>query len=254
MSYVEILTARNRLTWFASIVVLIGLVALLAVWYTPSTVRVDTEVVSIPFAIILLGAAWFSCIMTTMLSGTLSRDYAHLPYMWTRPIPRERIALGYMLVDCLTILIAFAILVGVSTLVLSLIPHLRVAIDETVWPALPRAIAVPLMWYGLVELGTSSTRGRTKALVGLSWAVFWGLIILDALNFGGALGVVILILNIFNPMAYLPQHHADNVNFSVGVSGAPTIPLDFNQQTILAYAIFIISCTLAIYLWKRMEA
>jgi len=252
MYYVEMLAARNRLLWFSSIVVLIGLVAIVTVRQAHA-VNVDVEgSVGVPFGVMLLGASWFTCIMSTLLGATLARDYLHLPYIWTRPIARGRIAFEYILVDCVTILIAFGILVGVAAAVLSVVPRLYLESgQQTLWPALLRAISVPLMWYGLIEVASSWRGKRAQSFAGLSWAVFWALIILDALNFPGPAGAVIVALNLFNPMAYLPQQHSSN--FTVGVTGAPAFPLSFNEQTLLAYFIFFASCIVAIYAWKRME-
>ncbi len=207
-----------------------------------------------PLNLILLASAWFACVFATMVAGTLSRDYSHIPYIWTRPAARERIALEYVVVDIAAIAIAFALLTGVSVATLSGIPHLHVVADASSWQILLRALAVPFMWYGLVEVATSWSGQSGRAMIGVSWAVFWGLAILDALRFPGILGKLLVVLNIFNPMAYLPQTHAQSVDFQVGVLGMTSIPLNFDERTVLAYAIFVASCVIAISAWKRMEA
>jgi len=253
MYYLEMLTARNRLAWFSLAVVLVGMIAVTTVRFAapPSA---DLPGIAVPFNIVLLGSSWFACVFATLVAATLSRDYSHISYMWTRPAPRERIALQYIGVDIAAILLAFAILIGASVATLSLIPRLHVVADASAWQFLARALAVPLMWYGIVEVSTSWNAGRARAMVGVSWAVFWGLAILDALGFPGLLGKLFVVLNIFNPMAYLPQTHAQNVDFQVGVLGLSPVPLSFNEQTALAYTIFAVSCIVAIYAWKRMEA
>jgi hypothetical protein len=253
MYYVELLAARHRLAWFSLAVVLIGMIAVTTVRLAPIP-SADLPKIEVPVTVVLLGASWFACIMATLVAGTLSRDYSHLPYMWTRPVPRVRIALQYIAVDVAAILLAFLILAVVTVATLDAIPRLHIAIDVSAWPTLLRALAVPLMWYGLVEVATSWNGARARAMIGVSWGLFWVLAILDALGFPGILGKLFVVLNVFNPMAYLPQTHAQNVDFQVGVLGLPPLPLSFNEQTVLVYTIFVVSCIIAIYAWKRMEA
>ncbi len=253
MYFVEVLAARNRLAWFSLAVVLIGMIAVTTVRLVPQQ-DIDVPSIAVPFNVILLGSSWFACVFATLVAGTLSRDYGQIPYIWTRPVPRARVALEYLAVDFAAIVIAFALLTGVSVATLSTIPRLHVVADASSWSVLLRALAVPFMWYGLVEVATSWNGARARAMIGVSWAVFWGLAILDALKFPGFLGKLFIVLNIFNPMAYLPQTHPQNVDFQVGVLGLTSIPLNFDAQTALAYTIFVVSCIVAIYAWKRMEA
>jgi hypothetical protein len=252
MYYVEVLVARNRLAWFSLAVVLVGMIAVTTVRLAPQQAS-DLPQIAVPLNVILLGSSWFACVFATLVAGTLSRDYGKIPYIWTRPVPRERIALEYIAVDLAAIVIAFALLTAVSVATLSTLPRLHVVADPSTWQILLRALAVPFMWYGLVEVATSWNGARARAMIGVSWAVFWVLAILDALNFPGILGKLFVLLNVFNPMAYLPQSHAQNVDFQVGVLGLTPIPLTFNGQTGLAYTIFVVSCIVAIYAWKRME-
>jgi len=254
MYYVEVLAARNRLAWFSLVVVLVGMIAVTTVRLVPQTAIADLPGIAVPLNIVLLGSSWFSCVFATLVAGTLSRDFGQIPYIWTRPATRERIALEYVAIDLTAIVVAFAILTAVSVATLSAIPRLHVVADASSWQVLLRALAVPFMWYGLVEVATSWNGPRARAMIGVSWAVFWGLAILDAINLPGFLGKLIVFLNVFNPMAYLPQTHAHNVDFQVGVLGLSPIPLTFNEQTVLVYTIFIVSCIAAIYAWKRMEA
>jgi hypothetical protein len=253
MYYVELLTARNRLGWFSLAVVVIGMIAVTTVRLAPQPDS-DLPQIAVPLNAILLGSSWFACVFATLVAGTLSRDYGQIPYIWTRPAPRQRIALEYMAVDIAAIVIAFALLTGVSVATLNAIPRLHVVGDASSLQVLLRGLAVPFMWYGLVEVATSWNGARARAMIGVSWAVFWVLAILDALNLPGILGKLFVVLNIFNPMAYLPQSHAQNVDFQVGVLGLTPLPFTFNEQTVLVYAIFVVSCIAAIYAWKRMEA
>jgi hypothetical protein len=253
MYYVELLAARHRLGWFSLAVVLIGLIAVTTVRLAPQS-SAEPSSIAVPFNVVLLGASWFACIMATLVAGTLSRDCSHIPYMWTRPVARERIALEYIAVDIAAILLAFALLIGVSVATLDAIPRLHVVADDSALRTLLRAVAVPLMWYGLVEVATSWNGARARAMIGVSWGLFWMLALLDAFSLPGIPGKLLIVLNIFNPMAYLPQVHAPNVDFQVGVLGLPPLPLTFDEQTVLVYTIFVVSCIVATYAWKRMEA
>src|SRR5208282_2305759 len=93
-------------------------------------------------------------------------------------VPRERIALGYFLVDIVTIVVAFFVVSGIAALVISNLPNMHIAADPSAGASLVRYLVLPLMWYALVEGATSWNGLRGSAYAGLSWAVFWVLLLL----------------------------------------------------------------------------
>ena len=256
MAFVERLWALRMFAWFVGIVSIVGLLiiaATISIHRGPGHTHLRTVAFGSVFAI----AGYATCIMATMLTATLNRDRSHLAYIWTRPMARERIALGYIAVDVVTILVAYTIVAGVTALVLSNLPGTHLVDDPNAAALLLRFAALPLMWYALVEAATSWNTLRGGTAAGLSWAVFWGLLILAAVKLPVAIRAIVAVLNIFNPLAYFINEGQSTLYDPVTLSqvnARDLIPLSYTAQTILAYAIFIGGCTVAAYAWKRMEA
>jgi hypothetical protein len=268
MYYVEYLFARNRFLWFGSIVVAIGILGMYGVFGVQHALQTKPEAFeggnhTVPIDVIFGIAGYATCVMATMLAATLNRDRCHLPYMWTRPISRERIAFQYMAVDVVTIIVAYALVAGVAaaialsaanmTITLSSHAAFHVVRTPETSASIVRYLALPLMWYAVVEVATSWNGFRGGAAAGMSWAVFWGLLILRALviDFPAPLPQIVAALNLLNPLAYFTTRQGYSI--TLAAAGTHTIPLPYSIQTILAYGIFAAGCIVAAYAWKRME-
>ena len=270
MYYAEYLFARNRFMWFASIAVAIGILGLYGVFGVQHTIETKPEAFNaggnhaVPMDVIFGIAGYATCVMATMLAATLNRDRSHLSYIWTRPISRERIAFQYMLVDVVTIIVAYllvvciaaAIMLSASEATFRLSAHAAFHVVRTpeTNASIVRYLALPLMWYAVVEVATSWNAVRGGAAAGISWAVFWGLLILRAvvIDFPAPLPQVVAALNLLNPLAYFTTKQGYSI--TLAAAGTHTIPLPYSVQTILAYFIFVAGCVVAAYAWKRMEA
>jgi len=257
MAYVEILFARKMFLWFASIVVIAGILIVAGAMSFPDHVHVS-KTVGMPFGSVFSIAGYATCIMTTMIAATLNRDREHLPYMWSRPVPRERIALGYMLVDAVTIVTAFFVVAATATFVLENLSAFRLTPDPDAATGLLRYLALPLMWYAVVEAATSWNSLKGSAVAGLAWAVFWILLGASAVRLPVVLSAIVGVLNIFNPLAYFVTRHGNSVlvdPVTLSKLGSQSIvPFSYGVQTVLAYAIFFTGCTIATFAWRRMEA
>ncbi|MBV8152684.1 MAG: hypothetical protein JO101_00170 [Candidatus Eremiobacteraeota bacterium] len=256
MAYVEFLWTRRMFAWFAGIAAILGILIVGAAVSVPGHVHIGGPR-AVPFGSVFSIAGYATCIMATMISATLNRDREHLAYLWTRPIPRIRIALTYFLVDVATLVVAFAVVAVVAAFVMSNLRGLTLVADPNAGTTLLRFIALPLMWYAVVEAVTSWNGLKGPAAGGISWAVFWGLLILAAVKLPAPFMAIVAVLNIFNPLAYfISNGHStllDPVTLSE-VNGRDLIPMDYGVQTVLAYAIFLGGCAFAAYAWKRMEA
>ena len=260
MYYVEYLFARNRFMWFAGIAVVIGILAISGALNFQHEIQTKPEAFdvhgnhAVPIDAIFGIAGYATCVMATMLAATLSRDRGHLPYIWTRPIARERIAFQYMLVDIVTIFVAYLLIAAIAAAIMASIPVLHLVRSPETNSSIVRYLALPLMWYGVVEVTTSWNGVRGGAAAGMSWAVFWGLLILRAIVDGlpAPLPQVVAALNLLNPLAYFTTKQGYSI--TLAAAGTHTIPLPYSVQTILAYCIFVGGCIVATYAWKRMEA
>src|SRR5579872_3696274 len=121
MSYIEMMWARKMFTWFAGISIVLGLISLAATRSIHATAGHPHEHV-FTLSGIFSASGYVACIMATMLTATLNRDRDHLAYMWTRPIPRERIAFSYMIVDVATIVLAYAVIAVLIVAVVQNVP------------------------------------------------------------------------------------------------------------------------------------
>ncbi|MBV8720543.1 MAG: hypothetical protein JO277_00235 [Candidatus Eremiobacteraeota bacterium] len=253
MYYVEMLYARSRMLWYIGITGVLALTFLYFVAFPPAGAHVRNEGQDVPMDPIFIGASFAASIMASMLAATLNRDQSHLAYMWTRPLSRVRIALNYIVVDIVTILLAYGWIVGLCFFVLSVPPLNHPIPDSQSIPILLRGIAVPLMLYAVVEVATSWSPQRLGAAIGIFWGAGWTSLILGEINLP-VIGPLLRVINLFNPIAYFPDYHSHGVNVNVGPEIAHTSLLSFDFQTGLAYAICTIALIVATYNWKRMEA
>ncbi|MGH7661845.1 MAG: hypothetical protein ACRENA_13140 [Vulcanimicrobiaceae bacterium] len=254
MSLVEFMHARKMFSWFAGIAVVLGILSLTA---TRSIHATGAH--SHPFTLsgIFSASGYASCIMATMLTATLNRDREHLAYIWTRPTPRERIALGYMIVDVATIVLAYVVIAALVIAVVDGIPFMHFKADSSAGISFVRFLAIPLMWYGLVEAATSWNKVKGSAAAGLSWAFFWMLLLALAIPMPAPLHAILDALNFLNPLAYFVTQHGDSVIIdpvSLSEVKSHVVPLAYAYQTILAYAIFLVGCVVATVAWRRTEA
>ena len=157
----------------------------------------------------------------------------------------------YIAVDIVTIVVAFAIILTICTLVLAIPPRNHVMFDEYSAAMVARSLAIPLMLFGVVEVATSWTPMRLAAAAGLVWPIGFAVEFLAEINLPFPLGQLFRALNVVNPMAYLPEIH---VMHHVNISPSTALPFDFMSQTVMAFCITAIALVVAAYNWKRMQA
>lgn len=253
MYYAEWLYARSRFLWYVAICVAIAGVFTYFVSFPPAGAHIRNEGQDVPIDYPLVFASVVTLIMASMMSATMNRDQSHLAYIWTKPIPRERIALSYILVDVATIVITYFAVFAIMAGVLAIPPLNHMIPEPDSWFVLARAVAVPLMVYAAVELATSWSPARLSAAMGLWWPTSIALLFLSQLRLPVGIAQIVTLVNFLNPLAYLPESHGHAVDIRI-VDGAHPITLPFNEQTAVAYAIIVVALVVATYNWKRMEA
>jgi hypothetical protein len=253
MYYVEALFASKRLLCFTLILLAMAAAFTYVVTFPPVGMRIHNVGQDIQFDPILIGASFAALIMASMLAGTLNRDQSHLAYLWTRPVSRVSIALSYMLVDIATIVLSYGVVLAIGAMVFAVPPQNHLIFDSQTAGIVVHSIALPLMAYALIEVGTSWNPQRQGAAVGIFWASAWVSLILSEI-LPSSLAQFFRIVNLFNPIAYMTDIHGHGVNVAAGPEQSHIFALTFTAQTILAYAIFVVACAVAIYNWKRMEA
>ena len=253
MYYVEVLYARSRLLWFTAIALVVAAIFVYFVTFPPPHAHIVNNGQDVQINFVLAFGSFWAAIMASILGATLNRDGSHLPYMWTKPIARERIALSYMVIDVLTIVASFVVVVGICAIVLAIPPLNHIKHDEMTGLVIARSLAAPLMLYGMIEVTTSWLPTRLSAAGGLIWPIGLGIEFLASINLPLPLSKIFFAINIFNPIAYLSSVHGHGSQSAQVASDSP-LPFDFVGQTELAFCIFALSCALAIYNWKRMQS
>jgi len=254
--YVEFLRVRRALIIYA--IVIVAITILNTVSLNIGHVHIvdgDPHIAKlhVPLTIVLTLAAFGSLLFGTLLAGSLNRERETLALSWTRPIPRERLALSYMLVDLAGVVAAFFItlLVGAVPLVTT---HLisRIYIDSDVLAAVALMLGITVMWYGIVQAATSWYRGRAGLAVGLSWAFFILLLVIGhRSNFGPLVESVTGALNYINPLAYASSYGRIE-DYAMDTNSYLALPE--SVRVLASWSIGIVACAGAIFAWKRSEA
>jgi hypothetical protein len=256
MAYVEYLRVRRILIIYTIVVAAIALFVTASLGSAHVYVNnhdLRGQHIAPPLTVVLVTALFGSLIFGTLLSGTLSRERETIALSWTRPVPRERLALEVVLVDFGGILAA-----ALVTLVCGAIPLLAIGMLAEVYPdghsvgGVVLMLGVTLMWYGIVQAATAWHRSGAGLAIGMSWVLFPLLMTLGHVTFfgpifGGAIGA----LNYLNPLAYSSSYG----NFN-GASVQETSYLNLSEGIRIAatWLIGLAACAVAIFAWKRSEA
>ncbi len=277
MAYVEFLRVRNALYVFAGIVtalIAFLLISLLAshgggndtfrlslgnaIILTKgpdgrihqSSLSADPRA-SIPLSALFGIAGYAATVFATVVSTSLNKERDGLDFPFTRPVPRERMALEYFLVDFGGVLAAFVF----SFVIMCLVPLAtagllgRITPDESsLWMAL-LGLGIGVMWFGIIQALTAPYRRAGGWTVGVSWAVFLGLLALPGMTYlGPVVHAAAMALNFFNPLAYF-------TSLVVGHDSAGSQVFDFSlpARVGLVWTIGLAACALAIASWKRVE-
>jgi hypothetical protein len=260
MVYVELLRLRKSLMWYTGVFAALYIIFLLSIHAPGATVHMGNASQhsgSIPLGALLAGLAWCPMILATVLGCSLNRENEGIEMVWTKPVARERLALGYILVDLGAIAVAYLIAFAFVMLVLATLGYAgAVFFDASAARNFGLGMGIAFMWYGLLQAATAWNRGRAGLIVGLSWAVFILLAPLARIVPAGTwLHTLLVLLNYLNPMAYMSSvtaHPTAVTNFS-GVEVRSLNDLSFELRFILVWTIGLVASAIAIVSWKRME-
>lgn len=272
MEYVEILRVRRALVIFAIAIGSIELIDVLAYHFgslaaahagghleirvgsSASHARPIRDVIArakIPLELLVGIAGYGAIIFATVLAASLNKENGFAHFAFTKPISRQRLALRHFAIDAAGVLAAFAI---VSIAIVSAFAF-EGGLDRVVFATRAISVAflalgVGFMWYGILQAATAAYRGKGGAIVGWSWAIFGLLIgVRDQPFLGPFFGALVRVADVVNPFAYAPQILDD------GRGGAlvSTLNGSIEAQGTIAWCIAVVSCALAVWLWKRVE-
>ncbi len=224
------------------------------------SVQIDTNV-GIPADVLLFFASWAAVIVGTVLAGPLAKENGnHLEISWTKPISRERLALGLFGVDAIGMLASMAMTILCMLLCIALF-QLPIITASAQTPAiLVLCVLVPFAWYDLLTVCSASLKRGRGAVLGLGWfvalvlpGVALGMSAIDVQPFH-AIGVVLGYLTMLDPLAYMHANLGDAgtsgvVGYSFGLlSAGPAI------RDVALAVLCIVYCTLSLVQWRRLEA
>ena len=202
----------------------------------------------IPLSALFLFAGFGATIMGTVWGSTLSREREHTPLSWTKPVSRDTFALGYLGIDALGMLGAFAItMLAIGIVLWALNIAMFTTVDAQAGLTLARAAGLAFAYYGLIRVLTVGFPGRGGAITGASWAIAYVLLGLAALPLPKVYHVILIALNFINPLAYLS--HMDSRGNLSGV--LPLMPVGSLAGV---WLLAIVTGILAIVIYRRAEA
>ncbi len=218
-----------------------------------SITTIDTNG-SVPFIFYMAFADVVAFIIATLLAAPFARESdGHLEYALTKPVSRERFALGVMGIDLGTIVVA-----SIMTIITLIICQAMFEIPTFDFSgvninAIVIGIIGPFAWYALLAAATASMKRGYGAILGFAWPIGILITVFGAISLGDSL-VGELIHNVcwvisrVIPLSY--------ISFTVNENRAGQLitPDNFNLRISIEIALFIIYSALAVFQWRRVEA
>ncbi len=135
----------------------IGSVRVHAVRSTPQggSIEVETDE-AVSARVLLLFSSFVALIVGTFLAGPLAKENGnHLEIAWTKPIGRERLALGLFAVDAVGMLAGMAMTVVFLVISTALFELPRIVVDSQTLAVLALSVFMPFAWYALLTAASA---------------------------------------------------------------------------------------------------
>lgn len=199
-------------------------------------------------------------ITATMLGGVLAKENdGHLELAWTKPVSRERLALGSIAADIVTIVSSQLLAVIVMLLIIVMFVRPSLFANSQTLPLLACALLGPIAWYAcLTAFSASMTRGL-GLVCGLGWLAAIGIpAIAQGTSFAiftsnpvwNAIHWIFEGLAYIDPIAYISFHGMllhGSIAFHTFVGSVETSVLGL-------FLLAIGYIALAVAQWRRVEA
>lgn len=208
--------------------------------------------IAVPLGALLGIAGYCAMVFATIVSTSLNRERETLDFPFTRPVPRQRIALSYFAVDLAGIVAAFLFALAVMCLTPLAVAGVlgRIVVDPQAWWIGVLGLGISFMWYGIIQAVTAPYRGGGGWIAGSSWAVFGLLLLLPGATFlGPIVHLAVMTLNLVNPLAYFTSLTGTTHDVSAG----SIFGLGIAARAGVVWVIGLAACALAALSWKRLE-
>ena len=209
---------------------------------------------AVPFVFYMGFADIVAFIIATLLAAPFARESdGHLEYALTKPVSRERFAIGIIGVDLAAIVAA-----SIMTIVALIICQTMFEIPTFDFSgvnisAILMGIAAPFAWYALLGAATTSMKRGYGAVLGFAWPVAILITVLGAVSLGDSL-VGALVHNVCYVISRaIPLSY---VSFAIKESSNGSLigPANFGLRLAIECALFLIYSALAVFQWRRVEA
>ncbi|HUN28839.1 MAG TPA: hypothetical protein VMV65_03455 [Alphaproteobacteria bacterium] len=215
------------------------------------TTRINTDG-PVDFAIFLGFACFAALIFATVFGGSLACEQPHLEIALTKPVTRERYALGTIGVDLAGIALA-ALMTIVAAIVCQAmfeVPHFN--FDHTFQLSTLLFLVLPLAWYAMLNAATTSMKRGVGVVLGFAWPVAFVVIALSHIPLGDtavgqAFHAIFWTVSRFLPLSYFPEMHGNSAVIPAGEWGYVT-------RIAIASGLMLIYGALAVVQWRRVEA
>jgi hypothetical protein len=189
-------------------------------------------------------------IFAMFVSTSLNKENGRGGFAFTKPISRERLAIGYMATDAAAILIAYLYTIAVILLCFAALGITgKIVVDSSWLPVTAAGLGATFMWYGLLQAITGSLGWPGGLFAGLSWPVFSLAAALYQVDFFGPIfHAAIAVVDFFNPFAYFGISSSNDSVSSLSLFGFSTVAC-----IAITWSVAFVACAVAIFEWKRVE-
>jgi hypothetical protein len=211
-----------------------------------------------PIGIFFLTSIIMGFIIASVLGGVLSKENdGHLELAWTKPISRERYALGAFSVDLAAIVASQLLWVAIAFIAAAMFDVRRFSFETGAGWHIGIALLGPIAWYAAVTGWSASVKRGPGVVIGLGWPIALGIPGGAAALAGAshpllvAIHALLLGLSYIDPLSYVHMH-GHGVNVTVGSAGAVQVTAGIACAALAALTVFYLA--LAVAQWRRVEA
>jgi len=220
---------------------------------TVETTVIDTNG-SVPMIYYMGLADLVAIVVAIILAAPFAREFdGHLEVALTKPISRERYAIGAILADSVGIIAASLLTVAAFYVCQLLFESPSLDFSGVNAKAIAMGLIFPLAWYAMLCAATTwAKRSYIAILVGALPVVLLigGLTLIHANNVVALfIHDVAWVLSRFIPLSYVRLAMPDEADMANSVS-----PPDFGLRLALEITFFVVYAAIAIWQWRRMEA
>lgn len=249
MLLVEVWRVQRGLGWYVLGVIVLALMAISIGHNASLTVNDKNELAQLGVAASALIPLPLvtACGFATFVGAALVAQNDVLDLAWTKPIPREVIALRIIAVDLVAVAGAFVFGLG-AVFAVGLLVHVTPHLDPAFPSALLLGLGVALMWCALTLALTARLR-RGGWVGGVMWPVSF--LCIGLAQIGGPVGAIGRAINLINPLAYFS---GSRVSDSGALSLDSVFGFPVEERALIVWLLAALFCLAATLLWSRREA